>query len=155
MTRKLGVTITDATDADYADLIANIRDSDRLEVQSISGRDLSELLLAPRPYSHKTWTARAESGLVAMFGYANYESQPGVGVPWMLATDLISQHEKDLLALSKPHIKLMEQLFDKLHNYVAADNDAAIRWLEWLGFKMDDPFLLPWSATPVIYFHKP
>lgn len=155
MKRTLGVTITDATDADYADLVVHIREVDKREVQSISGREISELLLAPRPYSHKTWAAKSDEGLVALFGYANYESQPGVGVPWLLGTDLIEKHEKDLLALSKPYTKLMEQLFTKLHNYVATDNESAIRWLSWLGFTIDDPIILPGTGADVRYFHKP
>jgi hypothetical protein len=133
------VSITDATQDDADELIAHIRLDDALEVTSLTGHSVEHIVNSGMLTSTKVWAARCPEGLIAVFGYANVDDN--TGIPWLLGTDLMKHHAKDLLAVSPPYIKLMRSVFPKLTNIVDVRNKAAIRWLSWLGFSFSEPVL--------------
>lgn len=61
----------------------------------------------------------------------------GYGIPWMLATDRITKIKRAFVKGCAKELQEFEALYPKLFNYVHCENVIAIRWLEWLGFKVD------------------
>lgn len=81
------------------------------------------------------WSAVDQDGrLVAMLGVVPADLLGGLGVPWMLGTDLVEQQQRALVRLSRAYIPRMRQALPKLVNYVDARNERAIRFLRHAGF---------------------
>lgn len=81
------------------------------------------------------WSAVDQDGrLVAMLGVVAADLLGGLGVPWMLGTDLVEQQQRALVRLSRAYIPRMMQALPKLVNYVDARNERAIRFLRHAGF---------------------
>ena len=59
------------------------------------------------------------------------------GVPWMLGTALIDRHPVAFLSHSRRVVAGWRRDFARLVNRVDARNRAAVRWLAWLGFRID------------------
>lgn len=76
-----------------------------------------------------------------MFGVAPYLNRPRVGSPWLLATDGITRHRRDLLRYTREIVPKMLKPYDLLVNHVDARHEESIRWLRWAGFLFVD--LLP------------
>ena len=73
------------------------------------------------------------------------------GFPWLLATDVIERHPVHFYRMSKIFIKWMRARFDYLENWVDARNFLSLRWLEWAGFKIEEPG--PWGAFGMKFCH--
>ncbi|MDR5731269.1 hypothetical protein QCE47_02750 [Caballeronia sp. LZ025] len=56
----------------------------------------------------------------------------------MLAADAVSGHAMELVRDGRGWIKSIESRFERLCNFVSADNDAAIAWLLSLGFNLGE-----------------
>lgn len=97
---------------------------------------------------------------VCMFGVIPHSILGRQGVPWMVATthlDNLGAH-KALLRHSRAEFATMRRGYSALFNAVDDRNDAAKRWLKWLGFKFDPPFahgpdgvpfrMFRWEAQP-------
>lgn len=129
------ITISRATEADARDLGARMRPSDRGEVWA-SGRmlPLDAVLSSLGPSSH-AWTGSVDGRLVTMWGVC-----PGperIGIPWMLATDDLEKYQRAFLRRNRAYIGKMLDHYDTLVNWVDARNQVSIRWLGWLGFRLD------------------
>lgn len=74
---------------------------------------------------------------VAIFGVT--EASPGVGHPWMLATDGLRKIRKPFLRECREHLEEMHKKYPILTNLVWAKNTVHIKWLEWMGFCIEPP----------------
>lgn len=68
-----------------------------------------------------------------MFGVGGVDR---VGVPWMLASPLLTKIRKQFLRESKAFLDEMSCGYDKLWNVAWSKNTEHLRWLKWLGFTM-------------------
>lgn len=85
------------------------------------------------------WTGVVEREPVCIFGVSPASLLTGQGVPWMLATPRLLRAQRPFLRLSRPAVDAMQALFPHLENRVDNRNTTTHRWLEWLGFTLDDP----------------
>jgi len=70
-----------------------------------------------------------------VFLYGVCDAGEGVGIPWMLASQLLTKVRKQFLRESK---EALEEMFDGYHtlrNVAWSKNREHIRWLRWLGFE--------------------
>jgi hypothetical protein len=89
-----------------------------------------------------TLTIFADDQPCGMFG-----STPlvGMGIPagwcvlWLLATDDLHEIKADFLKQCRAWTNFIQRHYPYGINYVHADNAAALRWCEWVGFKLDPP----------------
>lgn len=89
----------------------------------------------------------------AMMGVASRSMLESVGVPWMLGSERIYDHARDLVRYSPVILAEMHVTFDCLENLVSADNDRALRFLRHVGFEFhDDPIMV--GSTEFVHFRK-
>lgn len=58
----------------------------------------------------------------------------GTGRPWMLGSDAIYDHPREMLRQVRPMLARMQQDCPVLENWVATGNERAIRFLRRCGF---------------------
>lgn len=86
------------------------------------------------------FTGLVDGEPVLMFGATPYSILAGQGVAWMVGSadlDRLSV-QKALLRKSREGLDVLQQQFPFLFNHVDDRNDAAKRWLAWLGFAFGD-----------------
>jgi hypothetical protein len=120
-------------EVDY--LVANLRDSDRLELTENPYRNPDEDLyhLAQRCVrdSEKVWVVRDSGFPFLLFGVSRISAE--VGAPWMFGTDLMSKHAKRITQLSP--LWLQHFNYPVLANLFDTRNDTHIRWAYRMGFQ--------------------
>ena len=125
--------VTRTTAADTRELAANLRDADRLELESTSDHKVEKTLLFGALTSDPCLTLRTHDG--ALLGILGVVPEGGgVGVVWMAGTPLIEQRRMAFLRGGRDVMSFLDQRYDVLHNAVDARNEVHIRWLRWLGF---------------------
>jgi len=75
--------------------------------------------------------------VVAVFGVSSHAY--GFGIPWLLSTIHTEAHTREFLRVCREEVIDMAVEYGQLINYVSAENTTAIRWLEYLGFDIEDP----------------
>lgn len=83
-------------------------------------------------------TAKVDGRPEAMMGLTPISLIDGAGRPWMLGTDVIYRHGRELLTFGPGIIAAMRDSSRFLHNVVSADNGRAIRLLKRWGFAVGD-----------------
>ncbi len=122
---------------DVAEVAANLREADRAEVAAARGSDVAvlrvarECWLASRDTSY-AW--RLGDQAACIFGVEVPTLLGGDARPWMLMTDAVAGQPVAFLRGSRRILGLWTQVFPRMSNYVDARNEAAVRWVEWLGF---------------------
>lgn len=82
------------------------------------------------------WTAVSPEGQpVAMWGVSTLCEDTGIGVPWLMGTDVIRESLRDFRWLSQYYDQVMCHYFDWMCNLVDAEYTGAHRWLKWLGYQ--------------------
>lgn len=146
------VLIRETEPGDVDELIANLRDCDRLEVEASAGRHRVEraIRLGVR-CSFGTMTSLVDGRVANMFGVTPLDFVQGRGSPWMLATPVFDVHPRAVIRLCRTYIPPMLALFPHLINHVDARNTRSIAWLTWLGFEIHAPEPFGPYGVP---FHK-
>lgn len=149
------LTIRDAIPADAEYIAANLRKADARELTAAHGMVSTEdLIFRSAASSAQCWTALLDDVPVCIFGAAS--SSPGVGVPWLMATESWEElSPRKVWATCFKHVDKMRSRYHLLLNYVHVENEVAIRWLKQLGFVVNDksvpygkygaPFCLFWA----------
>ena len=118
-------------------LAARMREADRLEVGAFGKTPERALRLG---LSSSLWalTATVDDEPHAMMGVSSLNMIDGVGVPWMLGSDLIYEHGRDLLRYGPRIIAEMGRGFERLENAVHIENARALRFLRHFGFQISE-----------------
>lgn len=82
-----------------------------------------------------------------VLGVAPYT--PGVGVVWLLGTDVFDEHRRDLMVLTEPILQQFLKSYPTLVIQVGEFNTKSIRYLKHFGFK---PFpVMDIPSSPFIH----
>jgi hypothetical protein len=57
---------------------------------------------------------------------------------WFLGTDDIDKVKKSFYKYSKLILKFLSNDYDFVENYVPKDHIKTIKWLQWIGFKIEN-----------------
>lgn len=123
--------------AKYGDckvLAPNLRQADKDEVWASHGLGPLEALQFSFLLSEEANTIISDNeDIIGMFGVTKHGD---IGIPWLLMSDDIYQpsHVRQFVPTSKKWVKEVQERYKILVNYVAKDNDKAIKWLRLLGF---------------------
>jgi hypothetical protein len=84
-------------------------------------------------------TYLVDGEVAAMVGLAVSSVIAGHGVPWLLTGPACERHKRRFMVESRRQVARMLEQASPLVNYVHADYGRAVRWLEWLGFRIGPP----------------
>lgn len=124
------------TERHVQELARHLRAADRAELHASGFEDPQRAIELSVATSTHMVAAVAEGRCGAIFGCAPASMLSGVGVPWMLGTDLVVTHQRALMADAPAYIRAMLHAYPLLVNHVHAENTVAVRWLRRAGFKL-------------------
>ena len=133
------MTVTFVT-AEYnhiAPIAERMREADRLEAAAF-GKSPAEALSHSLAASLWALTAFVGEEPHAMLGVSPRNMIEGYGVPWMLGSERIYDHGRDLVRFAPSIIAEMRGDFERLENVVHVGNDRAIRFLRHFGFDVSE-----------------
>lgn len=90
--------------------------------------------------------------VVCIFGVGGIKGQ--VGIPWMLASPLLTKIRKTFLRESREWLEAMSEGYPLMANFAWSKNTEHIRWLKWLGFTMLEPRPMGPDGEYYIEFYK-
>ena len=128
-----------ATEDDARELAPLLRAEDRAEVLAL-GVDPVPAILNGVVTAREAWTYRDDGRIICMAGVSPFSLIGQTGVPWLLGSELVPTHRRAFMLETRRMVGRWLTLFPVLRNLVDARYDAAIRWLQWLGFTVGDPF---------------
>lgn len=118
---------------------AAMRQADRDEIWAAAHLTPRDALSDGLRASSYAWAGMVDDEIVCLFGVSPLSIAGGEGCPWMLGTDAVVRHQRRFLRYSRPCLDAMRRVYPTLVNYVDERNEAAKRWLAWLGFQFDEP----------------
>lgn len=134
-----------------SELAEQMRTADRAEVIALG--DPEVILRQTWSLTPEVWAAvDGEDRLLACFGVAPASIVVGLGHPWCLTTPLVERHRHRFIRGSRIIVDWMRAQYRVLEGCVAADYQAACRWLVWLGFELGPPFPVGAGAVPFRVF---
>lgn len=89
--------------------------------------------------SAQAWTAESDEGIICMWGVAPMSIIGGVGVVWLLGSDLVTKVKKRFLIETLAYVKEMQRYYPTLTNFVMVGNEVSQRWLRWAGAVFHPP----------------
>lgn len=133
-------------------LVSNLRAHDRAEMEASRGGITAEDMIDSAWRSKgSAMSAHCKDGLVCIYGVAP-SSEPGVGIPWLLGTDLLDHHMKSLCKRARAELAYWHRTYPTLTNYTDRRNIRILVWLRWLGFKLVRTVPVGPNSTPFIQF---
>ncbi len=136
------VDIVPATEEHAAIIAANPREADATEVRASCGMSIDWALRYGLRRSSKAWTAVMDGEPVCMFGITLTSAITGSGTVWCLGSKAMDRKDvrREFIRHS-PHVleEVQRRYPGTLFNCVDVRNNAAIRWLRWMGFTIMDP----------------
>ncbi len=133
----IDVEIIPATRFHASMLAPNMRDEDKAEVWATGHYTPLAALEASLDASEVAWSGFADGNLVVMFGAGSVPSAPGLGVPWLLGSDLVLRYHVSFLRRCCDFRNEMLKKYAILTNWVDARNSVSIRWLRWMGARFE------------------
>ncbi|WGL97355.1 hypothetical protein QE177_08980 [Arsenophonus sp. aPb] len=138
MVSKHHVQIISATKQHIAPLLPHVRQADIDEFYAMSMLSPREVLETGITQATQAWAGIIDHQVVTIFGVSPGSILNGIGVPWLVGSDLLEKYQKIFLRRCRPVLNAMLALYPELINYVDARNHVAKGWLHWLGFKLEE-----------------
>lgn len=122
---------------DYVSTLANLRAADKKELNStVSSKSMFDRLVRECPF-RVAW--RAPNGQVgAIGGVHSREADDRSGIIWALTTPLVERYPKNFHKTATQFVDHVKPAYDRMLNFVLADNHIAKSWLAYLGFIIYD-----------------
>lgn len=131
------IEIVPATGAHVGAIATRMREADVRECRAFGHSPRQALRLGITGSSY-CLTAKVDGSAHAMMGVTPISLLEGRGMPWMLGTDEIMRHGRELVGVGPRILSAMSATYRRLENRVWAGNDAAIRLLRRWGFTVED-----------------
>lgn len=126
-----------AESAHIGPIAAVMREVDRIEVGAF-GRTPERALTLGLASSLWALTALVDDEPHAMLGVSPRNMMEGVGTPWMLGSERIYDHGRDLIRYGPGLIAEMRGSFERLENLVHTGNVRALRFLRHFGWTISE-----------------
>ncbi len=99
-------------------------------------------------------TGRANGEIACMFGVAAHTMVSDRASIWMLGTDLLNAHSIRFLRECHKGIIDISKGLIFLENWCDARNKLTLRWLQWLGFTIEEAEPYGVYEMPFHHFYK-
>ena len=126
--------IVKTTDEHIDWLALNLTEADEQEVWAVDHSTPLDALTRSRQASRDTHTGLAGNDIACIFGVAQETVLDTICIPWMLCSPLLQDHWRAFSRGSREWMKIQQEEYDYLVNFVDARNTRAVRWLKWLRF---------------------
>jgi hypothetical protein len=133
------VAIRRPRQGDIEAIVPFVRQADIDELWAAGRHSPETALREGLEVSDIAWTGEVDGLPVCMFGVSAASILGSIGVPWMIGTDLLERNAVTFLRHSRGALMMMEARYEFLINFVDDRNQAAKRWLGWLGFTLEEP----------------
>lgn len=132
----MGIKLQPATRDDVTEVAANLRQSDIVELKAMYGDnvDVGTALYLSYARSENCQAAYLNGKPIALFGFVKMVHRPGVLIPWLLCTEELKLHVKTHIRETRRAVKDALKDAHYLFNFVHAENEASIKFLEAVGF---------------------
>lgn len=140
----LGQIVT-ATRSHAISMAPNMRDIEVIEVMDASGLDPEAALLREIDRSASAWSWIVAGEVACMFGVVSPNLLSRVSYPWFLTTPLVKEHARPFARACKALLPELLARHPVLVGMVDARYALSVRWLQWLGARLDDP--QPWGVA--------
>ena len=141
--------IADTTQAHVDELAKTMRVEDIAEVWAAAHYTPAEALAMSIRHSEEVYTGLVDNRVLCIFGMARRTWISELGIPWLLASDLLPDHARRFLKGSREAFEHMKRGVPAMRNHVDVRNAQSIRWLKWLGFKIENP--VPFGPDQVLF----
>lgn len=124
---------------DGTEISKNIRLPDRNEIKHRYGLkpELALPLMILSRRNKLSFTIEWNGMPHGIFGVSS--ASQNVGCPWFLSSaELIASFKKTFVGESKQWLKVLYQDYDLLENYILEENSVHIRWIQSLGFTLEE-----------------
>lgn len=126
------IELVRATPAHVGRIANRMRAADVIECAAM-GHSPKAALRSGLMNSSEVWTAKANGVPEAMFGVVVTSALGGLGAPWMLGTDEIYRHPRQMIRWGNSILNRWLDSTPHLSNYVSTGNHSAIRLLRRWG----------------------
>tara|TARA_R110002020_G_scaffold132746_7_gene296371 strand:+ start:12781 stop:13275 length:495 start_codon:yes stop_codon:yes gene_type:complete len=136
-------------------LAPNLREADKQEVVSATGRKPVESLVKGYKLGLECYTVDDNRGEpIAMYGISGLDDGKGVAI-WALASrTLVTECREDFKAQSKLWLAKVLKKYKHVYNYVDVRNKVHIKWLKDMGFSFGEDYELGKNGELFRYFYK-
>lgn len=132
---------------DIDNIARNMRKADLSEMHAAGFVDPDRVLRSLVAQSAYSRVAIVDGEAVMMFGVQAKSMLSRDGLVWAVAADnALPRHRRLFLEHSPRYVKAMLRLFPKLTNHVHAPNRTAVRWLQFMGFRLGEPERHPYTG---------
>lgn len=113
-----------------------LRHDDHQEILAASGCNPSDVLRRSALEGEVCRVAVAEDtgNIVTIWGLSYCDEDEQVGYPWMVGTDEMLRHRRDILRLGKEQTADFLKRRPVLINMMDSRNVTHKRWLQWIGY---------------------
>jgi len=125
------------TEADIGAIAASMRPADAYEVKVLSGQDPTEALTSSYELSQVCRTLSYQDTPLIMYG--TVEMPDGSGCVWGLGSTEIEKHVIPFLRVSKTEVDILQGNFPLIFNFVHAANHLHLKWVDYVGFDINEP----------------
>jgi hypothetical protein len=137
LTRRSRIELRPASPAHIGTIARRMRDWDIAECAAF-GHTPKQALRGALSASTIAFTAFADGRAEAMFGLVVTNALCGQGSPWMLGTEAIYRHPREMFGMGQGWLRTMAAIAPCQSGQVAAANVRAIRLLRAWGFAVGD-----------------
>ncbi|MEI5717916.1 phage protein Gp13 family protein [Acinetobacter baumannii] len=137
--RRNNIEIRKPTERDIRILVENLRPADQEELKAYFSDNYQWIVKTCVKGSRDSWAVVVNGKLLFICGVGITSLIGKVGCPWLLGTTHISKYPIEFIKQTRNILKEMLLDHDVLYNHVYIKNDAAIRFLKHLGFKLEAP----------------
>lgn len=124
--------VRDTRDGDIEAIAADLRPADIEEFYgSVGHHDYLSVMRQGAQLSTMLWTIEVGGEAAGLFGVM---PDADTGAPWMLGTPALERAPKQLTRLGRAYVRLMNDKYATLLNYVDARSLKSVYWLARLGF---------------------
>lgn len=122
---------------DILELSVTMRQEDKDEIWHLARISPGEALNAALEVCDYNRVVLLDGKVVCIFGIGGVKGE--VGVPWMLASDLLKSIRKPFVRECRGYLEEMSQGYKLLLNVAWTKNEEHIKWLKWMGFDFAVP----------------
>jgi hypothetical protein len=129
----------------------NMRAAEVEEVLASHGLTPEAALLRELESSSVAWSWVVDGEVACMFGIINPDLFGEAAYPWFLTTPLVEKHSRQFARACKSLLPELIEHHPKLAGMVDARYTLSLRWLQWLGARIEPA--IPWGVAGALFHH--